>query len=245
MSDASARGWGSPPAARASMVNVVVPGTSWKIPVHPEIAPLVEYALTEGDRRGYSARDGECWGYASRMIRGSTTNWSNHAWGLAVDINAPANPMAPTLVTDMPAWYVELWTGLGFRWGGNYRKRKDAMHFEFMGTPEDARKQVAALNSGSEVLGVVPVPPVTEDSTESSVVAGGGAPAFGGRALRRGGRGDEVRAVQQRLAELGHSLDVDGKFGPGTAEVVKAFQAGHGLQVDGVVGPTTWDALFG
>jgi hypothetical protein len=225
------------------MVNVVVPGTSWRMPVHPEIAPLISYALAEGHRRGYAARDGECWGYAARMIRGSTTRWSNHAWGLAVDINAPANPMGPTLVTDMPDWYVELWTGLGFRWGGHYRRRKDAMHFEFMGTPEDARKQVAALEGdGSAVPRVVPEPRAEEESTE--VAAPGGEPAFGGRALRRGSRGDEVRAVQRRLAELGHSLSVDGVFGSGTAGVIRTFQADRGLEVDGVVGPVTWDALF-
>jgi D-alanyl-D-alanine carboxypeptidase/Putative peptidoglycan binding domain len=243
--DASTRGWGSPPAPRSLMVNVVVPGTKWKIPVNPEIAPLVEYALAEGHRRGYDARDGECWGYAARMIRGSTTSWSNHAWGLAIDINAPANPMGSALVTDMPTWYVDVWKSLGFRWGGDYHKRKDAMHFEFMGTPEDARKQVALLDGGGGSAPLAPSPEVLPAAEPVEGPAESTAPAFEGRALRRGSQGDQVRAVQRRLADLGHALDVDGKFGPATAGAVELFQNSRGLVADGVVGPATWDALFG
>jgi lysozyme len=36
---------------------------------------------------------------------------------------------------------------------------------------------------------------------------------------------------------------LDGRFGPDTANGVKAFQAGHDLAVDGVVGPLTWQKL--
>jgi hypothetical protein len=55
-----------------------------------------------------------------------------------VDINAPTNPHGDTLVTDMPDWMPQLWSAYGFRWGGTYT-RPDAMHYEFMGTPTDAR----------------------------------------------------------------------------------------------------------
>jgi peptidoglycan hydrolase-like protein with peptidoglycan-binding domain len=40
------------------------------------------------------------------------------------------------------------------------------------------------------------------------------------------------------------ALDVDGVFGPKTAEAVRAFQAGHGLEVDGKVGNDTWPVLI-
>jgi hypothetical protein len=59
-------------------------------------------------------------------------------------------------------------------------------------------------------------------------------------------RGDDVRAVQQRLHDLDYSQvgAVDGIFGPQTATAVRAFQQTNRLQVDGVVGPQTRSRLF-
>jgi len=59
--------------------------------------------------------------------------------------------------------------------------------------------------------------------------------------------GDDVRAVQRRLLELGYRQvgDVDGIFGPNTEQAVRAFQQDSGLEVDGIVGPRTWERLFG
>jgi len=64
------------------------------------------------------------------------------------------------------------------------------------------------------------------------------------RSVRRGMTGDTVRVIQQRLADLGHRLAVDGIFGPATDSVVRHFQQIHGLVADGIVGPKTWAALW-
>jgi hypothetical protein len=64
-----------------------------------------------------------------------------------------------------------------------------------------------------------------------------------GVVLRRGARGAEVSQVQAALVALGYSTSVDGKFGPATAQAVKAFQTSSGLTDDGVVGPATLSAL--
>ena len=56
--------------------------------------------------------------------------------------------------------------------------------------------------------------------------------------LRIGSTGDEVACLQLHLG-----LISDGKFGPRTQIVVKAFQANAGLSVDGVVGPRSIQAL--
>ena len=77
-------------------------------------------------------------------------------------------------------------------------------------------------------------------------------PAFS-RTVKRGSRGDLVRAVQQALADRGYKnssgakpIVVDGRFGANTEQRVKDFQRDLPCPpVDGVVGPKTWAALFG
>ena len=59
------------------------------------------------------------------------------------------------------------------------------------------------------------------------------------RVLKKGSRGDDVRAVQTAL----HCYP-DGVFGDLTAEAVREFQRERGLAVDGIVGRATWAALF-
>jgi len=70
------------------------------------------------------------------------------------------------------------------------------------------------------------------------------APPYPGHPLRQGSVGDDVRAMQQRLSDLGNTLSVDGNFGPGTKAAVVSFQGSKGLSADGVVGPATWAALW-
>ncbi len=56
--------------------------------------------------------------------------------------------------------------------------------------------------------------------------------------LRKGNKGDSVKALQQAL-----NLQADGIFGPITEEAVKEFQRNRELVIDGIVGPATWNAL--
>ena len=62
--------------------------------------------------------------------------------------------------------------------------------------------------------------------------------------VRRGNRLFPVRPLQQLLCARGHSVDVDGIFGPGTESAVEAFQGEAGIGVDGIVGPATWSRLI-
>ncbi len=75
-------------------------------------------------------------------------------------------------------------------------------------------------------------------------VSAGPAPAYPGAALRQGSNDSNVRVMQQRLCDLGYQVDVDGKFGSGTAKAVIAFQQKNGLGSDGVVGRNTWAKLW-
>ncbi len=53
-----------------------------------------------------------------------------------------------------------------------------------------------------------------------------------------------VEQWQQRMKDLGKSIDVDGLYGPQSAQVAREFQQEQGLSVDGIVGPQTWEATF-
>ncbi|WP_072619906.1 peptidoglycan-binding protein [Spirulina major] len=56
-------------------------------------------------------------------------------------------------------------------------------------------------------------------------------------------RGEDVRQVQLALIKAGFSVETDSVYGPGTAEVVKQWQAQQGLTPDGIVGSATRSAL--
>jgi lysozyme family protein len=71
--------------------------------------------------------------------------------------------------------------------------------------------------------------------------------------VKRGSTGQAVRAVQDQInfrnGKNGHTLNVDGNFGPRTERAVRAFQRAiaaeiPGFPVDGIVGPRTWQALI-
>ncbi|MCJ7725749.1 MAG: peptidoglycan-binding protein [Acidimicrobiia bacterium] len=58
--------------------------------------------------------------------------------------------------------------------------------------------------------------------------------------LRPGDEGEDVEALQQDLADLGYLTgNVDGKYGPGTAAAVRAFQTDYLLTRDGKAGEQT------
>ena len=66
-----------------------------------------------------------------------------------------------------------------------------------------------------------------------------------GATFHPGDRGDQIVAIQNALVRNGSDIAVDGDYGTGTQEAVKAFQERHGLDVDGIVGAQTYEALMG
>ena len=64
--------------------------------------------------------------------------------------------------------------------------------------------------------------------------------------LKIGSEGADVKRLQQRLKDLGYYTgSVDGKFGQGTEQAVRDFQAAHKLTVDGKAGKSTQTTLYG
>lgn len=143
MADASDRGWGPgwPDCQRGKIVPLEVNGTSFPGGVRAEVHDLFVAFLTEFHDTVEWLVEDWCWGFACRAIRGSDRP-SNHSWGLAVDVNAPRHPMGEsgTFTSAEAQQCRALASKYGLRWGGDYSGRKDEMHFEFMGTPQDARR---------------------------------------------------------------------------------------------------------
>jgi len=112
--------------------------------VRDEVRELVSLLLQVSERRGFiNLEPGWCHGAQCRGIKRQDGTFSdtpsNHSWGLAVDINAPVNQLGGSTHTiERPM--ADLWNEYGFRWGGDFTTTKDWMHFEFMGTPADAKE---------------------------------------------------------------------------------------------------------
>lgn len=57
--------------------------------------------------------------------------------------------------------------------------------------------------------------------------------------LKNGSRGDEVKALQDKLVKLGFKIEADGIFGAKTEDAVEQLQHMFGYDTDGIVGSGT------
>ena len=64
-----------------------------------------------------------------RRIAGSN-NWSNHSWACAIDLSPGTNGF--NMKGTLSSIVIDAFKRQGARWGGDYRGRKDPMHFEFV-----------------------------------------------------------------------------------------------------------------
>lgn len=111
-----------------------VPGTKIKLACAKAVAPLLVNFAKEFNELVEPIDQGQLddWGYAFRMTRGSDRVLSNHSSGTAIDLNAIKHPLGKsnTFNKDQRNIINLLITKYGLAWGGNYKKRKDDMHFE-------------------------------------------------------------------------------------------------------------------
>jgi hypothetical protein len=154
-------------ASNASQIGTVRAGV---LRSFPAALPLFEGFYAEIQARGYQIRNGgsyvfRCTATTRKDCNGLTrASLSNHAYGLATDINTVQNPLVTyrgidgksacqtPMATDMPQWVVQIAEKWGLYWGGygwssgcsspdqvKASASRDPMHFEFNGTPEMAR----------------------------------------------------------------------------------------------------------
>jgi hypothetical protein len=152
-----------------------------RLETHVDAHLLFEGFLSEISAKGYEVRDAS--GYSFRCTSGNggwscpsgdPDDLSNHAWGLAVDMNSGTNPirnyssqngqtacMTP-VETDLPRWAIQVAEKWGLYWGGygwnsgcpststeRSSVYRDPPHFEFRGTPQMARA-IAEFNLGND-----------------------------------------------------------------------------------------------
>ena len=212
---------------RSKVASYSIPGG--KIAVRKgDVATILTYIANRFHREVEPLKWPGNWGYAERKIRGSSTSLSNHASGTAIDLNAPQHPLGRrgTFSSKQVAAIRRILKDCGgvVRWGGDYRSRKDEMHFE--------------INAGSAAVAKVAARIKGKKPSSTPKVPAGYRYVKYGDTLRRGTYGDPVAAAQKMLG-----IKADKMFGPGTEAAVKRFQRVWKLSADGVVGPKTWQAL--
>ena len=112
-----------------------------KTQVHKAAAAAFQGFINELEATGYNIR--QFGGFNVRNKVGGTT-LSEHAFGNAIDINWDMNPFADKLITDLPKEIGLMAAKYGLSWGGDWRNKKDAMHFEYTGqTPPGLERATA------------------------------------------------------------------------------------------------------
>jgi hypothetical protein len=145
----SQNGW---PASKdpedIGIVSKRVPGTGLKLRVADPVAPLLIAFARDFHNDVEPINEGQLddWGYAFRDIRGATT-LSNHASGTAIDLNAIQHPLGAenTFSEEQSRTIRRLCRKYGLRWGGDYRNRKDEMHFEIALNATQVRNLIRTL----------------------------------------------------------------------------------------------------
>lgn len=193
-----------------------------------DVSTVLRYVAEQFHAHVEPLRDGWCWGYAYRDIRGST-GLSNHSAACAIDVNAPNHPLGKrgTFNAAQVARIRLIVQACGgvVAWGGEW-SRPDEMHFEIVGS---AAAVAAVADRIRRTGGTDPTP----------------APTPTGGNLQRGSTGDRVKTLQRVLNAWYPNLRLvtDGIFGPATEKAVRDMQARAGLAVDGIAGPATLGRL--
>lgn len=125
------------------------------------------------------------------------------------------------------------------RWNGNGTLQK------YTGTGHDHWSHISWWRSKANVRPHLWTPGSTPSPTPAPAV-GTVAPKYPGYPLKQNNTKVDanVRTWQTQAKARGASISPDGKFGPNTLAVVKAFQKANSFSQDGVVGPVTWSGIW-
>ena len=146
----SPNGWPAGEDRKAlGIESFVVPGTKIKFACAKAVAPLLVNFAKDFHEWVEPIDDGQLddWGYAFRMTRGSDKVLSNHSSGTAIDLNAIKHPLGKSNTFNQAQrnTITLLITKYGLAWGGNYKRRKDDMHFEIALNQDQVKTKIEEL----------------------------------------------------------------------------------------------------
>ena len=149
----SSNGWtASKDQSEIHIVSVPIEGTKVKVRCAKAVAPLIAGFCKEFHELIEPIDGGQFddWGYAFRMVRGSTDKLSNHSSGTAIDLNATKHALGKsgTFPSKKAPMIRALAKKYGMLWGGDFRHRFDEMHFEIAVTPAKAAALIGSLGLG-------------------------------------------------------------------------------------------------
>ena len=126
-----------------------VKGTDRKLRCAESVGPLLAAFAAEFHELIEPIDEGtfDDWGYAFRMVRGSTDRLSCHSSGTAIDLNATKHPLgkAGTFPAEKIPMLRALAKKYGLKWGGDFKSRPDDMHFEVEISAAKAKALISSL----------------------------------------------------------------------------------------------------
>ena len=126
-----------------------VKGTDRKLRCAESVGPLLAAFAAEFHELIEPIDEGtfDDWAYAYRMVRGNPTKLSCHSSGTAIDLNATKHPLgkAGTFPLEKVPMIQALARKYGLKWGGDFKSRKDDMHFEIAVTSAKAKALIESL----------------------------------------------------------------------------------------------------
>ena len=126
------------------------------------------------------------------------------------------------------------------------------VEFAFVDNSEDmkiidtkAEQEIMGVAAAKGILRYLEIPYVKETAKNNTVKKGEKTVNIVLNELKKGSKGEQVKALQRMLAYMGYSKSsVDGDFGTKTDAGVRAYQKANKLTVDGIVGGNTWNKLL-
>ncbi|MFT3908263.1 MAG: M15 family metallopeptidase [Ferruginibacter sp.] len=99
-----------------------------KIYIHKDFMAKLRVAFTALQQNNLHKEIKTCEGaFNIRLVRGSSSVYSIHSWGCAIDMNAADNPLAST--GKWSTRFIQTMETCGIFCGQNWIGRKDPMHF--------------------------------------------------------------------------------------------------------------------